>query len=112
MEPEILSLDSAALEEFKRVFNLVMKRMVAEMEEKDLATGTVTGKIKVEMMRTVDVNTGEMRTFVEMKPDVRMKMSHGGGAECNKIEPLQLHFDVNGNPVIGTQQERMAEEIA
>lgn len=112
MEPEILSLDGEALEEFKRVFDLVLKRMVVEMEEKDLATGTVTGKIKVEMSRTVDANTGEMRTFVEMKPDVRMKMSEGGGADCNKVQPLQLHFTASGEPVVGTRQERMAEAIA
>ena len=112
MEPEILSMDGEALREFKRAFDFILKRMVVEMEEKHLAIGTVTGKIKVEMMRTVDADTGETRTMVEMKPDVKMKMGQSGGAECNKIEPMQLQFDVIGNPIIGTRQEHMAEGIA
>ena len=110
MEPQVLSLDCEALKGFRYLFDAMLRNMVGKMEEKGLSSGTVTGKVKI-LLDTVTDQGGEIRTVMEIKPDVNVKIGETDKAELDKMRGIFLQFDVNGNPVIGTEQVTMDEMI-
>lgn len=108
---ENLSIDSEALESFREMFDLSLRHMMVNMEEKSLQSGTITGKIKIQMERIVDRETGEMQTVIDLKPDVSVKLGINGKAECMEIKGLYMAFDRNGDPVVSMNQISMDEII-
>ena len=110
MEPQVLSLDCEALKGFRYMFDAMLRNMVSRMEKKGLSTGTLTGKIKISTEAVADQD-GEIRTMVEIRPDVNMKIDENEKAEMDKVKGIFLKFDVQGNPVIGTEQVTMEEII-
>ena len=108
---ETLNLESEALESFREMFDLSLRHMMTNMEEKSLQSGTITGKIKIQMERIVDRETGEMQTVIDLKPDVSVKLGIHGKAECMEIKGLHMAFDGNGDPVVSMNQISMDEII-
>lgn len=106
---ENLSIESEELTTFRNMFDLSLRNMMVNMKEKDMQNGTITGKIKIQMERVLNRDTGELMTVIHMKPDVSIKLGINGKVECEKINGLHLAFDRNGNPVISENQISMDE---
>ena len=47
MEPQELSLDCEALEEFRLTLDVLLRHIVGKMVKKGMDSGTITGKIKI-----------------------------------------------------------------
>ena len=112
MRPETLNLDSEALKSFRDLFDISLRHALINMEEKDLQTGTITGKVKILIDRDVNRETGEMVTFISLKPDVNVKLGINAKAECEEVKGLHLEFDGNGNPIVAENQISMDEYFA
>ena len=109
---ESLCINSEQLKSFRDLFDISMRNMLMNMEEKDLQSGTITGKIKITMERIVDRETGEMvTTMIELKPDVSVKLGINGKAECETVRGLHFAIDRNGDPVVSENQISMDELI-
>lgn len=106
---EILNIESEQLKSFRDLFDISLRHMLENMEQKSLQSGTITGKIKVSMERIVDRETGEMMTMLDLKPDVSVKLGSNGKAECAEIRGLFLSFDRNGDPIVSENQITMDE---
>ena len=106
---EKLNLDSEQLRSFRDLFDISLRHMLENMEQKSLQSGTITGKIKVSMERIVDRETGEMMTMLSLKPDVSVKLGFNGKAECETIYGLHMVFDRNGDPIVSENQITMDE---
>ena len=108
---ETLSIESEQLKSFRDLFDISLRHMMVNMAEKELQNGTITGKIKIQMERIVNRETGEMQTLIELKPDVSVKLGINGKAECEEIRGLHLAFDKNGDPIVSENQITMDELI-
>ena len=106
---ENLSIDSEQLESFRNLFDISLRHMMVNMKEKELESGTITGKIKIQMERIVNRKTGEIQTLISLKPDVSVKLGINGKAECEEIRGLHLAFDRNGDPIVSENQITMDE---
>lgn len=106
---EVLSIESEKLKSFRDLFDISLRHMMVNMDEKELQNGTITGKIKIQMERIVNRETGEMQTLIELKPDVSVKLGINGKAECEEIKGLHLAFDRNGDPIVSENQITMDE---
>lgn len=106
---ENLSIDSEQLESFRNLFDISLRHMMVNMKEKELESGTITGKIKIKMERIVNRKTGEIQTMISLKPDVSVKLGINGKAECEEIRGLHLAFDRNGDPIVSENQITMDE---
>lgn len=111
MRPETLNLGSEALKSFRDLFDISLRHALINMEEKDLQTGTITGKVKILIDRDVNRETGEMVTFISLKPDVNVKLGINAKAECEEVKGLHLAFDGNGDPIVSKNQISMDEYI-
>lgn len=109
MEPGTLDLNSEVLKTFRNMFDISLRSALINMEEKNLQTGTITGKIKIELERDVNRETGEMVTRIKLKPDVSMKLGINTKTDCEEIKGLCLEFDRNGEPIVGENQITMDE---
>lgn len=105
----ILNIESDQLRSFRDLFDISLRHMLEKMKQKDLQNGTITGKIKVIMNRTVDRETGEMMTMLNLMPDVSVKLGVNGKAECETIYGLHMVFDRNGDPIVSENQITMDE---
>ena len=106
---EILNIESEQLKSFRDLFDISLRHMLENMEQKSLQIGTITGKIKVSMERCVDRQTGEMMNMLNLKPDVSVKMGSNEKAECETIFGLHMVFDRNGDPIVSENQITMDE---
>ena len=112
MRPETLNLDSEALKSFRDLFDVSLRHAVSNMEERGLETGTVTGKIRIHIDRDVNRETGEMVTFISLKPDVNVKLGINAKVECEEVKGLHLGFDGNWDPIVAENQISMDEYFA
>ena len=108
---ESLCINSEQLASFRNQFDISLRHMMVNMDQKELQNGTITGKIKIRMERIVNRETGEMQTMIELEPEVSVKLGINGKAECEKINGLHLAFDRNGDPVVSENQITMDELI-
>ena len=111
MKPQILDMDSEALEEFRERFNLAISSLIRNMVKKDLGAGVVAGKIKIEIDRTVDKDTGEVILMPKLTPDVSMKVDAKGKIECSQVTGMILQTTPCGQPVVASNQITMDELI-
>lgn len=109
MEPQMLSLDCDALEEFRLQLDTLLRYIVEKMVMKGMDTGSITGKIKIELKTTV-TDDGEVVRTIRLEPKISTSMSETGKSECAKKD-MELKFDHNGLPVIGTDNQISMDEI-
>ena len=112
MRPETLNLDSEALRSFRDMFDISLRHALISMKEKDLQTGTITGKVKISIDRDMNRETGEMVTFISLKPDVNVKLGINAKVECEEVKGLHLGFDGNWDPIVAENQISMDEYFA
>lgn len=110
MEPQKLSLDCEALDEFRWAMDAELRRMVVLLENKELDSGTLTGKISVEIERNV-TQDGEIIRRIHIKPNVNIKIKADEKCELMKKDNINLVFDSAGMPVIATDQISMEDVI-
>ncbi len=84
MKPQVFTLESEILEEFRIKMNAALETVTRLMIEKKLPDGTITAKIDIEMLERTDKETGEIYYDVELQPNVNMKISAGGKIDCDK----------------------------
>lgn len=108
---ETLNLDSKTLNGFRQMFDISLRHLMINMEDKDMESGTITGKITIKRETAANRETGEIRTFVHMKPSVSVKLGVNGKADCEEIKGMQMAFDRNGDPIIADEQISMDEII-
>ena len=106
MEPQKLSLDCEALDEFRWAMDAELRRMVILLVNKELDSGTLTGKINVEIERAV-TQDGEIIRKIHIRPNVNIKIKADEKLELGKKENIQLVFDAAGMPIVGTDQISM-----
>jgi hypothetical protein len=84
MKPQVFTLESEILEEFRIKMNAALETVTRLMIEKKLPDGAITAKIDIEMLEKTDKETGEIYYDVELQPNVNMKISAGGKIDCDK----------------------------
>ena len=109
MEPQALSLDCEALEEFRLALDVLLRNIVGKMVKKGMDSGDITGKIKIEI-ETKTTKEGEIVRNIRLEPKVSTSMTENGESECKK-QNMALKFDHHGMPVIGTDNQISMDEI-
>ena len=104
MRPQILDLSSEALEEFRNKFNQAIAVVIRNLIDKKLMKGTVTGRIDITIMETVDKETGEVYWMPKIEPVVNLKVDAKGKLECNTQADMILKKTPCGEPVVASNQ--------
>lgn len=104
MKPQILNLDSEVLDEFRTYFNAAISSLIRDMVEKDLTAGEVSGKIKIEIRKKVDKETGEIFLMPKITPDVHMKVGEKGKIKCATMEGFIMRTTPGGRTVVASNQ--------
>lgn len=103
MKPQILNIDSEALDEFKEKLNATLAMVVRQLKLRQLPEGTVNAKIKIQLEENI-AETGEIIQFLTLEPEISMNMTTKGKVECKKNSGLFMRLDDEGIPMIGTCQ--------
>lgn len=103
MTPQILDLNSEVLTEFREKFNTALAALLRNMIEKDLKTGEVGGKIKVELFQKT-TEDGEVFWMPEIRPDVHLKVGAKGKLDCSTVSGMVLRTSPCGMPVVASNQ--------
>ena len=113
MKPQVLTIDSEVLGEFRDNFNGTLAVLVREMKARGLHEGTITAKIDITIEEAADAN-GQIAKQLTIQPEVNMKMGAKGKVECSKRSGLFVQLNDDGVPVVGHCQididELLAEE--
>lgn len=104
MKPQILDLESEVLAEFRNRFNFALSSLIKNLIEKDMPAGEVGGKIRIEINRKTDQETGEILLMPVIKPDVHLKVAAKGKIDCGTMEGMILKTTPCGQPVIASNQ--------
>ena len=104
MKPQLLNLDSEVLDEFRANFNVAISALIMNMVEKDLKAGEVGGKIKIEIQKKTDKETGEIFLMPKITPDVHMKVGAKGKIECATMEGFIMRTTPGGRAVVASNQ--------
>ena len=110
MKPQELNLKSEALTEFMIKLEAALKIVPIRMIERKMQAGTVSAKIDFEI-REMPTQDGEILHVIEIKPDVKMKIGSKASFDCDKKGGLFISQDVNGTPIIGSNQISIEELI-
>ena len=109
MNAQVLSLNSEVLEEFRINLDGAIRVLAANLTEKDLATGTVTAKLEIDIRNAAD-NMLEMK-MMEIEPDISIKIGAKGKMKCSNQSGIFLKYDEDGLPIIGESQMTIDEFI-
>ena len=112
MEPQQLTLNSDAMTAFRWKMDAAINMVLAQMKEKKLTTGTVTGKIDIVMAEVTDKETGEITTRLEIEPVVNTKIGAKGKFECGLVQGLVMALDKEGIPIVASNQIDIDELLA
>lgn len=104
MRPQILNLGSEVLQEFREKFDQCIEILVKNLIEKDLTAGEVGGKIKIEIKKKADKETGEIFLMPKITPDVHMKVGEKGKIECATMEGFFMRTTPGGRTVVASNQ--------
>ena len=108
MKPQTLNLNSEALNSFRNNFDFALAHMLRQMQEKGLQSGTITGKLKIEMDQYADEH-GIMHRQLEIAPDVSIKLGYSASMGGDKVRDLELKWNMDKDPIVGTNQISMDE---
>lgn len=114
MKASVLNMESEALEEFREKMDAALAVAICRMKEKRIMTASVTGKIKIELVETTDVQ-GQILTTLELKPEVNVNMKTQAKVACGTQNGLFVQLDEEGRPIVGSCQveiEDLMEEMA
>ena len=102
-----LNIDSPVFAQLRDMLSLSVADAVKKMSTKNLAEGTVSAKIKISMMQSIDEN-GEIHRTAVFEPKVTQKI--GSSAE-DKLGATggQISFGDDGQLLIGSEQVTMDE---
>lgn len=108
MTPQILDLKSEALAEFRDKFDSALAILIRNMIDKDLRSGEVSGKVRIELNSNT-TDDGEIIWTTELKPDVHLKVGAKGKLECGTVGSMIVKTSPCGMPVVATNQITMDE---
>ena len=81
MKAHELDLDSMVFASLKMRLNGDIQRVVKEMQEKGMPEGSVTAKIKIAMLTTIEDN-GEIHTSAVFEPKVTTRIGSSSEEKC------------------------------
>lgn len=103
MKPEELSLYAEALAEFRENLDAMIRMLVLNLTEKDLETGTISAKIKVNLKKETD-SIGQQVYVMGIEPEVGIKIGASGKAKMKEKNGIFLRYRQDGTPIIGGKQ--------
>ncbi|MCR5566180.1 MAG: hypothetical protein K6F61_04960 [Clostridiales bacterium] len=104
-----LDFDSPVFTELKAMLSMNIIDTVKRMNNKNLAEGTVSAKIKIGMMQTVDEN-GEIHSTAIFEPKVTAKVGDSSEDKCGATGG-RIVVNADGSVLIGSEQVTMDELI-
>ena len=107
MKAHELDIDSIVFAEMRAELNRAIAGTVMTMKNKGLREGTVTAKIKIGMMSTVD-EQGEIHTTAIFEPKVTCKIGSSEEQKCGATGGRVTISD-DGQLLIGSEQVTMDE---
>ena len=110
MKPQELGLESEIFDEFRTVLSSAIRNTVRELIERDLAIGTVSTKIRIELKREID-NDGVVTLMPEISSDIGSKIGASGKMKLGDQKGLILKTGKNGELIIGTNQISIDEML-
>jgi hypothetical protein len=108
MKPQVFTLKSEILDEFRLKMDMALDTVSRLMIEKKLMSGTVDAKIQIDMQEKTDKETGEIYYDVEITPTVNMKIGAKGKLDCQTKKAL-MKQNRNKETVIASNQIEMDE---
>jgi hypothetical protein len=111
MKPQSFDLDSEIFDEFRNVLSIVIRNTAAELIDRNLVTGTISAKIKIEMKREADED-GVVTLMPEISSDIGSKIGASGKMKLSDQKGLIMRQGKNGELIIGTNQISIDEVLA
>ena len=109
MKPQVLDLSSEVLSEFRNRFDFALSALIRNLVDKDLTAGEVSGKVKIEINKATNEETGEIMMMPVIKPEVHLKVNAKGKIECGQMEGMVMRMSPCGEPVVASNQISMDE---
>ncbi len=110
MKPQRLSIDSEALEEFRKSLDAALEIVTCQLVRRKLEKGTVTAKVSIKIEERADPKTGEIYYEMELEPTVNMKVGASEKLECGRKSAM-MKQDNQGRPMIASAQIGMDELV-
>lgn len=108
MKPQALNLESEIFDDFREKLDRAITVAMRNMVSKGIMTGSVTGKIKIELDTEI-MEDGEMIYKPKIEPVIDIKIGAKGKIECGQQAGFLMKPDGGGGFVIGTDQISMDE---
>jgi len=102
-----LSIKSPVFAQLRDMLNLNLVDAVKRMTSKNLSEGSVSAKIKISMMQTVDEN-GEIHCTAVFEPKVTSKIGDSSEDKCDTTGG-KITINNEGQLLIGSEQVSMDE---
>ena len=102
-----LDFDSPVFTKLKAMLSMHITNTVKRMDSKNLSEGTVSAKIKISLMQTVDEN-GEIHSTALFEPKVTAKVGDSSEDKCGATGG-RIVVQADGSVLIGSEQVTMDE---
>lgn len=111
MKQQEFDLNSEIFDEFRNVLSIAIRNTAKELIERDLAKGTITAKIAIEMKRDVD-DDGVVTLMPEISSDIGSKIGASGKMKPSDQKGLIMKKGPHDELIIGTHQISIDEVLA
>ena len=108
MKPQELDMQSEVFDEFRIVLNGAIRTTVRKLIEKNMQTGTVSARIRIDMQRGV-TEDGEIVLMPEISADVGSKIGDSEKMKIGDQKGLVLQQGENGELMIADNQISIEE---
>ena len=108
MKPQALNLESEIFDDFREKLDRAITVAIRNMVSKGILTGSVTGKIRIELRETV-TEDGETVYAPRIEPVIDIRIDAKGKIECGLQDGFLMKPDGAEGFVIGTDQISMDE---
>lgn len=105
---EQLSMANKAFADTRIKMDAMLNLLMNQLIEKDLVTGTVSLKIKVEM-KTQVTDDGEIIYMPEIEPKISMQIGGKGSLDCFVPKGLVMKHGQDGKNIVCENQIHMDE---
>ena len=109
MKPQELNLGSEIFNDLREKFDVAINALIRNLIKKDLSEGSMSVRIKTELDRHTNDETGEVELMPRFEPKINIKIGAKGDIDCNTAEGFILKERPDGSHVIGTNQISMDE---
>lgn len=111
MKPQEFDLNSEIFDEFRNVLSIVIRNTADELIDRNLVTGTISAKIKIEMKREADED-GVVTLMPEISSDIGSKIGTSGKMKLSDQKGLIMKKGPHDELIIGTNQISIDEVLA